>query len=365
MRHAVVLGLALGALSTIKLTGPMFGLLPALAVVSRFRAALADWRHMLRFIGIALIVFVAVYLVLMGRFVYYYTLAEWLALYPAGMNAFTSWREILPWDFSLYYNDELVRGHGVEFIALYAVCTVALALVAIRERDSTAAFLVLSLIAYSLYSASTMKYARGGYHLIPLFLAVIAYTAAWLWRAQRFAPLRYAALAIIGLTMASSLSKSFAHYQARAENVQEVSATLGDLWRPAQQWLKANIAPSDRICIEIHSEWTLPLNDMAAQTTYGPFAYPYTESAALSRNEPPEDAVVKAACDFIVSGGAHRFLFDWRRRHGDVANAERWVAYFRALPERFPRVRFETKRKVWLTQWIEIYRIKGAPNTPR
>jgi len=93
-RHAVVLGLALGFLATIKINGPMFGLFAALAVAVRWRSALAA--SMVRFVGISVAVFVAVYLVLMARFIYYFTLSEWLALYPTGLGILRAWSEILP-----------------------------------------------------------------------------------------------------------------------------------------------------------------------------------------------------------------------------------------------------------------------------
>ena len=260
-------------------------------------------------------------------------------------------------------HDDLVRGHGREFIALYAVCTAACVFIALRDRDSTAAFLVLSLVAYSFYSAFTMKYNRGGYHLLPLFIAVIAYVSAWLWRASRLSVLRYAALAAVALVMISSLSKSVAHYSMRVETISEMSASLGDLWRPAQQWLKANVKANDRICIEIHSEWTLPVSAFMP-VPYGPFDYPYPDGAKLSKQEPPDDATLRQACDFLVIESFHQRIFAQRRLAVEPANAERWAAYFRGLPDRFPRIRFETSRKAWLIQWIEIYQIKGPiPNT--
>ena len=345
--HAVALGAALAVLATIKLTGPMFGLLPALAFVSR-------WRLPGSFIGTALLVFVPVYLMLMGRFVYYYTLDDWLALYPTGVRVLTSWHELITWRFSLYYNDDLVRGHGREFIALYCFCTVALAIIAIRDRDSIAAFLVLSLVAYSLYSATTMKYPRGGYHLLPLFFAVIAYAAMSLWRGRRFAMLRYGSLAVIALVMGSSVSKAVPYYQAQVSHSENNSAALGDLWRPAQRWLSANVKPLDRICIEVHSEWALPVAGF--KTTSGPFNYPYTDGAALARYGPPSDT--GAACDFVVLEDFHRSRFAARMRQVDPANSERWEAYFRDLSNRFPPVRFETARRAWPITWIELYRIR-------
>ena len=358
LRHAILLGLALGFLATIKLTGPMFVGLPVFALVARWRSALTGWRQIMWFTVIALAVFAAIYVVLMARFVYYFTLAEWLALYPTGVGVLRSWKEIIPWEFSLYYNDDLVRGHGPEFIALYAVCTVACVFIALRDRDSVAAFLVLALLAYSLYSAGTMKYNRGGYHLVPLFIAVVAYTAMWLWHARRVRVLRYAALAAVALVMMSSLSKSVAHYGHRVETIREMSASLGDLWRPAQQWLKANVKTNDRICIETHSEWTLPLTAFLP-VVYGPFDYPYPDGEKLSKQEPPDDATLRQACDFLVIESYHQSGFALRRRMVDPANAERWAAYFRELPKRVQPVRFETSRKAWLIKWIEIYRVKS------
>ena len=357
-RHAVVLGLALGLLATLKLTGPMFGILPVFALTTRPREVWAARWPMLRFIGVALAVFAAVYVLLMGRFVYYFTLAEWLSLYPTGVSQLTAWSEMLPWEFSLFYNIDLVRGHGTEFIILYVTCTLVLAIVAIRERDGTAAFLVLSLVVYSIYSAQTMKYNRGGYHLIPLFIAVIAYSAAWLWRGRRLPALRHLLLATIALVMASSLSKSYANYNRRVLAVQESSASIGDLWRPALRWLQSNVNPADRLCIEIFSEWTLPVLGMLRQTKYGPFDHPFTSSERLSRHEPPDDDRLRGECDFLAIENFHQVGTQTRRRQANPQNAERWAAYFRDLPDRFPRVRFQTKHRAWPIQWIEIYSIR-------
>lgn len=360
-RHALLLGIALGLLATIKINGAMFGLFAALAVAVRWRSALA--MPMVRFVGISVVAFVAIYLVLMARFIYYFTASEWLALYPTGVGVLRGWSELLPWDFSFYYNIDLLRGHGREFIWLYVICTVATALVAFLERDRMAAFFVLSLIAFSLLSAFSMKYDRGGYHLLPLFMTVIAYTANRLWRVESRPALHAAGLILfvaIALTMGSSIVKSWDHYQSRVDLMHEWSASLGDLWRPANRWLKANVKPGEKICIEIHSDWTLPLSGLESQVTYGPFAYPYPDGAALARQEPPTDAALSAQCDFFAINNRHRQFFSQRRTQVNKENADLWATFFGALPTRFSAKRFETTQSRGLINWIVVYRIKGG-----
>ena len=120
------------------------------------------------------------------------------------------------------------------------------------------------------------------------------------------------------------------------------------------------MTPGDRLCIEIHSDWTLPMSDLPGIATYGPFAYPYTEGAKLARQAPPDDVTMRAQCDFFAINSFNREAFSKRREEVDPANATIWADFFRELRTRLAPVRFETARTQWLTRWIEIYHLKGG-----
>ena len=177
-RHAIVLGSALGFLATLKLNGPIFVLLPVCAVIARLSYNRTELIRLLGFSSLSLGVFLVAYAIFMARYLYFYTLEQLLNLYPAAGARVTAWSSIIPWDWSTYYNVQLLKGHGWEFIVLYLLSAAVLLWAVVVRGNRLALFLLLALFSLSAYSSFTMKYDRGGYHLLPLFFAVIG--VAWI-----------------------------------------------------------------------------------------------------------------------------------------------------------------------------------------
>ena len=147
----------------------------------------------MRMLTVAVIVFAVCYSALMFRYFYHMKIGELIDLYPEGAELFFSWQTLMPWLPWSYYNYELVLGHGIEYIALYGASAAALLWFAVVRRNSEALFVVSALIFFSVYSAMTLKYQRGGYHLLPLFFAAIGLGILCVWRSRWPKPFRLVA----------------------------------------------------------------------------------------------------------------------------------------------------------------------------
>lgn len=354
-RHAVALGLAIGYLATLKINGPIYGVFPVAAMLSRWPSAWKARAETLRFTGVALASFAIAYLVLMARFIASFSLPEWLSLYPAGIAAVREWSGIYPNGFSTYYNVELLTAHGTIFVIVYLICALAVLCIAIFRRQPVAVFLSISFIAMSLISAFTMKYERGGYHLLPIILAIIALVATESRTSPSLRAWRYPALLLVGGVMAHSLWTSWVFYQKHVEAAQNATRAIVEVWRPAREWIVAHATRDSRICIQRHSNWALPLGNVAAQITFGPLDIPYLDPAAMASYKPPDQTALHAACDLVMLGNFHQFFMDNRMKTVASENAVLWENFYRQLAERHRPVIFISSRPASPTERIEIY----------
>lgn len=159
--HAVVLGVSFALLSTIKISGAIYGGFPVLALFASIRHTGRDRAlRLVRLLTVAVIVFAVCYSALMFRYFYHMKIGELIDLYPEGAELFFSWQTLMPWLPWSYYNYELVLGHGIEYIALYGASAAVLLWFAVVRRNSEALFVVSALIFFSVYSAMTLKYQR-------------------------------------------------------------------------------------------------------------------------------------------------------------------------------------------------------------
>jgi hypothetical protein len=350
-RHAVVLGLAMAFAATLKLNGPFFGLIPALAAVASYRFDRAAMRRLARFITISIAVFLPVYIILMGRYFYYYSPLGILQFYKDSIALIDKWA-VISAEPPSYYHIDLMTESGLPFIALYLTCAAATVLLAFLQCCRRAIFLALVFVVFSAGAMLTMKYSRRGYHLLPIFFAVIGFPAAAVMHsaANRFLK---AALATAGaLTFALSIHTSHTKYQTVVAQRESEAVGVQALKREPRDWLLARIPLGIHICIQTDSEWTLPPLD-GFKVIYGPLNLPYLDLLALANAQPPSLEALKQECPIVVTSDLHRNMYDSFLERVSIEAAAQWRDFFIALNQNYPPTVFSSAVPIYATA-IEV-----------
>jgi hypothetical protein len=357
LRHAVLLGVSFGFLATIKISGLLFGLFPVFAMVSRAWpiecGRLMAWA---RLTLVAAGVFLICYSALMFRYVYHLSFPELLELYPKGAQVFLDWHTLYPWIPRSYYSYELLLGHGIEFIWLYVLSAVALCWFAFSCGDRVATFIVLSLAAFSVFSATTMKYSRGGYHLLPVLFAAIGLAIHHVRRSGWRPPIKALAVLIPCVALGSSLVRSVQFYQSRVSVAQARTIAIDQIYRAPHRWLLTHVPPLSKICIAKFSEWAFPpLAELNADVHYGPFDFPFVDPKAMAQYQPPTMAALESACDFVILNSIHVAMYHDIIRTQSPTSQDHWETFYTALADKFPPQVFSTADPAGLPAWIKIH----------
>ena len=332
--HAVILGAALAFAATIKINGLFFAIFPAFAALTSFRPERAAIIRLGSFATLSVASFLPVFVVLTGRYLYYLSPVDFVQNFRASIALAKqwSWVESGP---PFYYNFHLLLGSGLPFIALYFICFAYVLFIAAHQRQRPAIFLSLCFIGLSLSGALTLKHLRGGYHLLPVFFALIAVTAAAILDAYGNRVARYCLVTIGGLAFAVTLITSIIKYQAVIAERKAELIGLQDLKRIPREWLRTHIAAGTTICIQSDSSWTLPPLD-GFKVVYGPLSLPYLDREALARTDPPSVAGLETSCPIIITSDWHRTLFDAELEKVSPRTEAKWASFFQALNRRYP-----------------------------
>jgi hypothetical protein len=341
--HAVILGIALAFLATIKINGPFFGVFPALAAVATFKPRRIVLIRLTWFIALSMLSFAFMLVVLMWRYLYFLSLTGLVENYISSIGLQAQWSWLLT-NSPFYYNIEVLQGSGWPFIGLY-VCSFAWVLrVAIYRTEPAAIFLSLCLIVLSLTGMLAPKYPRGGYHMLPVFFSLIAFAVTEFIEFQnRFA--RFGAVSIAALGFVATLIASIASYQMVIADRIEERIEVQDLKRTPRNWLRAHVPADTTICVEVDSTWSLPpLDDF--KVVYGPLDLPYLDRNALAHFEPPSIVGLKHVCPVIVTSGFHRALFNMELGQIAPATQAKWQSFFKELDDRYPTKVFSTPEPI-------------------
>jgi hypothetical protein len=332
--HAVILGAALALAATIKINGLFLAVFPAFATVTSFRLERTAIIRLASFTALSIASFLPVFVVLMGRYLYYLSPIELVQNYRSSILLLTQWSWIMR-EPPLYYNFNLLLESGLPFIALYVACFVYVLFIAVYQRQRQAIFLSLCFIGLSLAGVFTLKHLRGGYHLLPVFFSLIALTATVVIDTVGNRIVKYFLVTVGGMALATTLEASFTKYQlVVAERKAEVIG-VQDLKRAPRDWLRAHIAAGTTICIQTDSSWTLPPLD-GFDVVNGPLALPYLDREALARTEPPSVRDLKSTCPVVITSDWHRAWFDREIEKASPATEAKWAAFFQALNRRYP-----------------------------
>jgi hypothetical protein len=337
-RHAIALGLALAFAATIKLNGLFFVVFPAFAALAAFR--FTTIKRLALFVAISLIAFLPAYIFLMMRYFYYLTPVEIFQHYMDSAAMVREWNSLLtgPW---YYYNIDLMIGHGSWVVVLYLACAAIVIFIAISQRLRPAIFLALSFTALSAAASVSVKYSHSGYHLLPVFFAVIGFTAAKLlaWSPSRL--VRLAVVTVGATAFASDIVHSNEIYAAAVAKRTSEAKDIQLLKREPRDWLRSHIPPGTTLCIQTDSAWTLPPLE-GFRVTEEPLAIPYLDPLALAKSAPPSLENVKKNCPIIMTSDLERNSYHLIMKRASTDADAKWEAFFATLHKRYPPTVFSS-----------------------
>jgi hypothetical protein len=349
-RHAIALGVAMAFAATLKINGLFLGVIPACAALAVFNPR--KTRQLARFALSSLVAFAITYFILMGRFFYYLTPAGIVRYYLDTIELVRPWGAIMGEQAPFYYNVDLMMGHGVAFVALYLTCAAATIVHALLRGSRVSIFLSLCFVALSAGGMmESLKYGRGGYHMLPVFFAVVGFVAAEILYSSLNRIAKTAVLAIGALIFATSIVKSVPVYADVVAKRRAEAVAIQAIKREPREWLLAHFSPGTRLCVQTNSTWTLP--DLGGFVpTDGPIALPYLDPIALARTAPPSIDALKKSCSALVTSDYHRLLFDTLLVSSSPENAPKWQKFFAEINEKFPPVVFSSPVAIYAK---EIY----------
>jgi hypothetical protein len=339
-RHAVALGLALAFAATIKINGLFLGVFPAMAALAAFR--FTTIKRLAFFAAISFAAFLPAYVFLMLRYFYHLTPFGIIRHYKDTAAQVNAWNSLAVEAPRLYYNIDLMMEHGAAFVVLYLACAAATLYVAIIRRSRPAIFLALSFVVLSAAAAAaSLKYGRGGYHLLPVFFAVIGFSAARLLDSSAHRLVKIAAISVGGFIFASGIFYSSKIYATAVANRKSEAIGIQLLKREPLDWLRSHVPPGTTICIQTDSWWALPPLD-GFNRTDDPLAIAYLDPAALATSAPPSLEEVRQKCPLVMTSDFHRNIFKTIMKPVSSEAAAKWEEFFAALNERYPPTVFRS-----------------------
>lgn len=362
-REGAMLGLAMAVLSATKLTGILFGAFPGtalLAVIFAHPDRSRVWRCVRTVVIAALAVGLPALAILMIRYVL--DAGHFIAVVRAGYEQQIRWNSVLPFTPRLYYNVELFKGYGPVFLVAVVIASGVTLYRGFSRRDITALWVFFNLAIFSIAGVFLIKYERGGYHLIPLYLYALAIAFSHLQEAIPRLTLTYSraigvAVMLFPLTWVTVAYAQSAHVGWRKEKAMDQTRFA------ARDWLAANLPAGSRICMMSDTEWANPqLDGLGFQVTSQLLTIPFLSAPDMRELLPPRLFQVRAACDALVFNDAHLKLYiDTFRLQGSEQRAREWEDFLEALKRAYPPHVFTSKTTVFYVKKVEVYDLRHDP----
>ena len=303
---AVALGVALAFASTFKLTGGIFAIFIAIGLIVRLCLGPFGIRrqHILCFAGSFLLIFVP----LMFRYWAYLSVPEIAAVLWGGVGS------VAQWDFfdqpASYYAVTLFMAHGLDFVILYLAASAFVVGLAVIRRDETSLYLAIAFLLFSALGLVVMRYERGGYHLLPLYLANVGLTITTLWRIAPPRLLPKAVAAIAAAVVAISLVPAGIHYLQVIRDMKSRVAAVDETLGASLEWLRTHVAAGSRVCIYKDAYWSgPPISRLPVTLVDTAFAFPYLDRVEMANFAFPSLATIHAECEEVVLSGFYTGFF--------------------------------------------------------
>jgi hypothetical protein len=335
---AVTLGAALAFVSTFKLTGGVFGIFIAIGLIVRFRFGPLSIRrqHILCFAGSFLFLFIP----LMFRYWAYLPMPEIAAVLWGGVGS------VAHWDFFdqplSYYAVTLFMAHGLDFVILYLAASAFVVGLAVIRRDETSLYLAIAFLLFSALGLVVMRYERGGYHLLPLYLANVGLTITTLWRIAPPRLLPKAVAAIAAAVLAISLVPAGIHYLQVVHDMKARAAAVDETLGASLEWLRTHVAAGSRVCIYKDSYWSgPPISRLPVTLVDTAFDFPYLDKVEMANFAVPSLATLRSECEVVVLSGFYTGFIDHVLRIEAPEQAARWRHLVEEMRAAYPPAIFQ------------------------
>lgn len=363
LRKGVLIGLGVAAalLVTMKLNGPAFGVFVVFALIAIMVYYGADWGRT----GIVLATFVMCVALLSIRLLYYS--ADVVPNVMAQFNDLRQWATAYPKPTLFYYSWDVLQDHGAVYRRLIWV-SVSVVAIALTVRPSLTGLFVFGSFCFFVAWSVVVDYGfdRGGYHLLPLFVMMIALAFAQGERLLRMATDRRrlvwaASGAGIAVLLAEPLLVVGRSYSLQAAEMfgrptaVHVTRTL-----PAQ-WMASTFPKGTRIAT-IHTTdvaWIPPIHDLGFEFVDSLLTAP----SELLNREPPAVSELRSVADVVIVSDHQEVWTLWNlERIGEHDRAARWRQWFEALRRSVPSVVFSSESPGYYYRTLEVFTLDPASN---
>jgi hypothetical protein len=352
---AVILGIVLALVSTTKINGCAFGVFIAIGFMVRLcdgRLSLQT-RHVVYFFS----AFIISLSILMYRFLSFFSLSEIITDLIGCVERVALWFGVVVFPMS-FYSVDLFLGHGLPFIILYLAASAFVVWQAIIRREPVTVYFAVSFLLFSAIGLVVFRYSRGGYHLLPIYLANIGLAVTIL----RRNPKRSIGVSgLIGIAMAILILSGIplrSHYLRIAHDMKARSAAVDQIRRAPWIWLKSHVPAGSKICIYADSAWALPpIFDLPAAVTDAPFKFPYLDERKMVEFSPPDLSTLNHDCDFVVLNDYHVRSFTGQMKALSPEQGARWESFLSELQKSHPAQVFQSDVPILGVSAVEIHQL--------
>jgi hypothetical protein len=277
------------------------------------------------------------------------------------------WSAVLSKRPYLYYNWDQFLPQGIWFIIATGIGFIIACRCYIQKPKAEVGLMIAGFAIYSLLGIPSLKYARGGYHLLP-FLILIVVAASGCLRTSResikgfptnaFFPSCFCFLCLLPATW-----NSFMEYRGIRLDTTRVAASIRLTRSAPRDWLIENVPQGSRVAVLINSEWANPpIQDLGYDFSPKYFNFPYLDREQSAIFLPPKFQQLEAGCDIIVINDFHRSIFDYYLRYKFQLPevAAKWDSFYVGLEKRYTSIKFTAEYSNYGVRSVEIFIVNPA-----
>lgn len=363
LRRRVLIGLGVSAalLVTMKLNGPAFGVFVAFALVAIVVHRGADAGR----IALVVAAFVLCAAVLSIRQLYYS--ADVVGSVIAQLNELQAWSTGYPKPTLFYYSWDILAEHGRVYRRLIWAAVPVVA-IAVAVRPSLTGLLVSGSFGLFLAWSLVVDYGfdRGGYHLLPLFVLIIALAFAYGEHLVRVATgrprlVRTVTGVVVAMLLAEPLLVVGRRYAAQSLAVFSRPAAVHITRTLPAEWMAITFPRGSRVAT-IHTTdvaWIPPVHDLGF-TFVDTLLTPPSE---LLNREPPPMTDLRSSADILLISDYQETWTTWNlERIGERDRANRWRQWFETLRRSVPSVTFSSESPGYYYRTLEVFALDPALN---
>lgn len=349
------LGIALAGIANTKITGITFALMPAAAIAWACFSRRYGWRQLFGFL---------IPLLLVGFALWFRYLLHAREIVPdllAKIHDARQWEMYFPVTPYYYYNWTYFTPFGWEFLTLFAFALMATCGRMIFKREGAILVILISLAAFSALLAPLLKYPRGGYPLIPLYLLVMASGASLVFAFARSRlkrrGYRFLVAMLVSCSLIPTLFRVLGLYHAVYEDSLHRMESIRITRIEPREWFKTHVASKAKIGIIPATEFACPpIWDLDYAVVVHLLAQPNLSKEQLLSFDPPSFEKLETETDLLLFPDYLTLAF--KTAEAEFAPEQwrtKWRPFFDELRNRYTRVSFHSRYSNYFVSQIEMY----------